>query len=348
MAMSVGIVSPFFIMLLLGGGAGLPVGLPPLPEDPLLARIAPAECLYYTCWSGMAKPNAASTNQTEQLLAEPEIQQMVREIERAILSGVDKNAPPHQAAMARDAIRWGKMLLTRPAAAYITSVVVKPNGPDVRGGVAVNAGDDAAELKAALEKYQAMLPHPAEKVEIGGVSCYRLSIAPDAPSITWGIKDKHLVVGIGDGSLEEMLKRADGTPPAWLAKVRKQLPVERVSTIGYFNVKKIVAQFAPLGGAKAQAIVDAAGLGNVTSLASVTGLDGEGFVNRTLLSIDGEPKGIFSLAAGKPLAPRTWLRYRATPISPSRAAWTSPSWWIPCSPRWPRSSRKRRRRSIGP
>ena len=49
MVSSVGIMSPFLIMLLLGGGAGLPAGLPPLPEDPVLARIAPAECLVYTC-----------------------------------------------------------------------------------------------------------------------------------------------------------------------------------------------------------------------------------------------------------------------------------------------------------
>ncbi len=49
---SVVAVFPLLAMLLLGGGVGLPLGLPPLAEDPLLARIAPEECLVYTSWSG--------------------------------------------------------------------------------------------------------------------------------------------------------------------------------------------------------------------------------------------------------------------------------------------------------
>ena len=37
-------------------------------------------------------------------------------------------------------------------------------------------------------------------------------------------------------------------------------------------------------------------------LASVTGLDGKGTVSRTLVAIDGQPQGVFQLAAAKPLA----------------------------------------------
>ena len=44
---------PFLAMLLMGGGVGLPLGVPPLPEDPVLARIAPEECLAYTSWAGI-------------------------------------------------------------------------------------------------------------------------------------------------------------------------------------------------------------------------------------------------------------------------------------------------------
>ena len=186
-------------------------------------------------------------------------------------------------------------------AAFVTSVAIGQHGPDIRGGLVLNAGDDVAELKATLEKYQAMMPQPPEKVEIGGVACYRIVLGPGDSAITWGIKDKYLVVGVGEGSLEEILKRADGTPPEWLAKVRKQLPVERLSTISYINVKKIVEQFAPLGGPKVQMVIDALGLGNVTSLAAVSGLEGEGFVNRSLLDIEGDPAGVLCLGTGKPL-----------------------------------------------
>jgi prepilin-type processing-associated H-X9-DG protein len=297
-------IFPLWITLLFGGGAGLPLSLPPLPEDPVLARVAPEECLIYTSWSGMAATDAKSQNQTEQLLAEPEVRDMFGQIERTIMSGIEKHGPPQQRAIALDVVRIGKKLIMRPMAAFVSSVAIGQHGPDIRGGLVLNAGDDVAELKATLEKYQAAMPQPPEKVEIGGVSCYRLALAPDAPVITWGVKDKYLVVGVGDGSMDEILKRAGGAPPEWLTKVRKQLPVERLATISYVNVKKIVEQFAPMGGPKVRMAIDALGLSNVTSLAAVSGLDGEGFLNRTFVGVEGDPTGVLCLATGKPLGPK--------------------------------------------
>jgi prepilin-type processing-associated H-X9-DG protein len=295
-------IFPILIMFLLGGGTSLPLSMPPLPEDPVMARIAPEECLAYTTCSGMAVPNAKSKNQTEQFLAEPEVQEAFCRVERAFLAAIDKNSPPQQAAAAREAIRWGKKLFTRPVAAFVASAIIRPQGLDIRGGIVINAGDDAAELKATLEKYQGALARAVQKVNVGDMPCYRLTLAPGSvPSITWGIHGKYLLAGIGEGSLEGMLERISGGPPKWLAALRKQLPVQRLSTLSYINVKKIVEQFAPMGGPQARTIIDAAGLGNVTTLAGLTGLDGTGVVNRTLLGIEGEPAGVFSLAVGKPL-----------------------------------------------
>ena len=114
-----------------------------------------------------------------------------------------------------------------------------------------------------------MLPLPAEKIEVGGMSCYRLK-PPQVPPITWGISKKggYLLVGVGEGSLEGMLKRVHGKPPAWLTALRKQLPVERLSTVTYVNAKKLIAQFGGLGGQRSLDAIAAAGLGNVTSLSA--------------------------------------------------------------------------------
>ena len=71
-------------LLPLLGGAPIPLGIPPLPEDPVLAQVAPAECLFYASWSGMAVPDAKSPNQTEQLLAEPEVREFCKAIDRTI------------------------------------------------------------------------------------------------------------------------------------------------------------------------------------------------------------------------------------------------------------------------
>ena len=40
------------LVLFGGSGMGLPLGVPPLPEDPVLAQVAPEECLFYTSWAG--------------------------------------------------------------------------------------------------------------------------------------------------------------------------------------------------------------------------------------------------------------------------------------------------------
>jgi hypothetical protein len=325
-------VFPLLAMLLMGGGTGLPMSVPPLPEEPLPARIAPEQCLFYMSFSGTAQPDPKSRNQTEQLLAEPEVRYMMGEIERVIiraataggktdfgaaLDELDKEAPgpgskvkqtpvrpklsPRNEPPVGDMLKWGKLLLTRPLAVFVSSVTIGQQGPDVQGGAALNAGADAANLKAALEKYQTLLPAPAEKVEVAGISCYRLKLGPGAPPVTWGTKGKWLLVGVGEGAIEGILQRAAGSPPKWLAALRKQLPVERVSTVTYVNVKKIIEQFAPLGGPHVAPVLSALGLDNVTALTAVTGLDREGFVSRSLLGVEGEPAGVFQLAAARPL-----------------------------------------------
>ncbi len=80
-------------LLLLFGGFSLPLGLPPLPEDPVISRVAPEECLAYISWAGTATPNAKSANHTEQLLAEPEVQNLISAIDNAVTSGDEEKRP---------------------------------------------------------------------------------------------------------------------------------------------------------------------------------------------------------------------------------------------------------------
>ncbi len=100
-----------------------------------------------------------------------------------------------------------------------------------------------------------------------------------------------------------MLKRAQGSPPKWLAQLRDQLPVERLSTVTYFNLKAIMGVAMPMAGPRAAEFVSVLGLDKATALASVTGLDQKGCVNKTLLSIDGDAGGVLRLADAEPLAP---------------------------------------------
>ena len=292
-------------ILLLFGGFSLPAGLPPLPEDRVISRVAPAECLGYISWAGTATPNANSKNQTEQLLAEPEVQKLLAGIDSAIAAGIDQGAQrgAPDSAVVKELYPLGKTLLMRPAAIFLSKFEIGLQGPKVLGGAVFNLGDKTDTVSATLDRLQKLLPPGAvEKVAIDGGTFQQLTAGPAAPPVTWGFRDKYLVVGVGEGQVEDILRRAKGQPPEWLTTLRKQLPVDRVSTVTYINVKQISAEFAPMGGPIAQKLIEALGLGNVSCLTSVTGLDATGKIARTLVAIDGQPQGVFQLAAGKPLA----------------------------------------------
>ena len=302
-------ISWLAIVLGLGGGLGLPLGMPPLPEDPITARIAPEECLAYISSAGMATPDAASANQTEQLLAEPEVGRLAEQIERAVRAALAKakeHGGPPPGVTSNEAADAIKLLLTRPLAAYVSSAPFGPGGPEARGGAVVNLGDGAPKFKAIVERLAEQLPPPgAETVEIDGRQWQSLKLTHikgvSDITIVWGFKDEYLLIGVGEGEIEAMLTRAQGNPPGWLTQLREQLPVQRTSTTAFFNVKAIKDLALPMFDSRTARTFEALGLDNVTAFASVTGLDEKACVNKTLLSIDGEPKGVLQLAGIEPL-----------------------------------------------
>ena len=303
--LGMGVFSPVhWLILFFGvGGFGLPVGVPPLPEDPMMANVAPAECLAYLSSAGMATPDAKSGNQTEQLLAEPEVRQMAAEIERAIRAGLKQSArrglPP--GVTSDDLADVAKLLLTRPLAVYVSSFQMQRGGPAVRGGIAVDCGDDGAKVKTTIEQLLKVVPPQLVKeIDVSGEKWTSFKTNPDV-GLVFGFHGKYFIATVGEGEIEALLKRATGTPPAWLAKLRQDLPVERLSTVTYFDLKAIEKLVLPMAGLDVARVLKALGLENVTALASVTGLDQKGCLNKTLLSIDGEPSGILALTDVKPL-----------------------------------------------
>lgn len=155
-------------------------------------------------------------------------------------------------------------------------------------------------MKSTLAKLEQTLLGAAAPVGDNS-NWHKLPSPPGAPTIEWGFRDKYLIVGIGAGSAEAIAKRRGGEPPAWLTAVKKYLPVERVSTVHYLNVKKLVAATAPMMGPQGQAIVDALGLGNVRQFANVSGLEGTGCLSKSWVQVDGEPNGLLSLFGAEPL-----------------------------------------------
>jgi hypothetical protein len=272
-----------------------------LPDTPLLSNIAPEQCMFYLSSAGMATPDAQSPNQTEQLLAEPELRKIEAAIETAITAhfGSAANArslPPGMSP--EEVVEVVKLLLTRPMAFYISDVQQNATGrPTLRGAGIIHCGEALERVKAKLEQAtQALPPQMVETIEIGGTKWQSIKPQPGV-SFVWGFKRAYLLLAFGEDEMQAMIRRAGGNLPAWLAKIHQDLPVQRVSSIAYVNVKAIREAFLAKAPPQAAMVLAALGLDNVDAVCSVTGLNEKACLQRTLVSLDGEPRGVMRFAS---------------------------------------------------
>ncbi len=293
------------MFLALGSGMGLPFGVPPQTPDPMLASVAPADCLYYASWAGMAQPDAASTNQTEQLLAEPEVQAFIAEVQQVMQRGVQKlgarSSAEEQMVMQKIPL-LAKTLVTHGAALYVESVQLGENGVQVEGALVVHLGEDLSKVRDALQTIRGRIPPQiAQDVDVDGHECVRLQPEVAAPAVTIGFHEQYLIVAIGEQSFAGALKRVGQTPPTWLTQAREEVPVARPSTLAYLNVaalRKLAEEVAP---PPFQAVVNTLGLNAVQRVVSASGLDEEGFVSTTRVFADAPARGLLDLMSAEPL-----------------------------------------------
>lgn len=300
------IVGAFFAL----GGASLPIGLPPLPADPMVERAAPEECLFYSSWNGTGVPDPNSENQTERLLAEPEVQefgqQLAVQIRKALGSATKQNAQTEVLAEALPVVL--RTLAMRPGAVYLSKVVPTPPNVTVDAALLISAGDEGPRLREALARLEGLLAGvlgdraSIEKTKIAGVEFKRLAPAPDAPVFLWGFKDELFILAIGQDEAESLLKRLaeDHKTPEWLKDVREELDSDRPAGVTYVNLADILETAAPFIPAPKSAL-DTLGISQLDYLASIRGLEGPGMVTRSLLAIEGKPQGLLKLIPAKPL-----------------------------------------------
>ena len=72
------------ILFFMQGGLTAPLGVPPLPDDPLLAKVAPDEVVYYFASSGMDTADPESKNATERLAANEELATSFQDVTEAM------------------------------------------------------------------------------------------------------------------------------------------------------------------------------------------------------------------------------------------------------------------------
>jgi hypothetical protein len=308
--MGIGPAEATIVMMLLAG-FGLPLGVPPQPENPAMQYVAPANCVLYSSWSGMATPDGRSANQTEQLFAEPELQEFARSLDKSIGKLVahyaHQSGDPKAELLARVAPLWTKTIITKASAVFATKLETDGKQLLFEGGLLVEAGDQAQNLADGLTQLMTTPQNQPEQVSIGAAKFVRFAAQKNGPlasEVMIGAAGPFVLVGFGPDSVAGMMDRVRAKQtPAWLTEIAKRLPVERRSSISYINTKAIVKSFLPLAGPDGARIASSLGLDQIGEMISVTGLDQEGMVSRGLVKIDGEAKGLLALVDTKGIQP---------------------------------------------
>lgn len=306
------IVSAFALMF---GGTVSFLGIPPAEEDPIMAQVAPEECIYYVSWNGMAEPDPASGNKTEQFMANEEVRTFARQVYGVLYALMEKEAAkgPQDKILPNDVIPLIGDIATNPGMFMLEDLQIGPPGESSEPSLkALRAGMVLRLGKEGVARYEAMTNKILQQagddipeiktIDIDG-SPFKQVVIPSPsednfqPTITWGVKGPYLIAGVGEGVVEEILQRGRNKKvPGWLTDMKAKTPIERRSTITYINIDRIRDQLMPFAPPMVATVLGATDLEGISSIVHTTGLDDEGLVTKILIGYEGEPRGLFTLA----------------------------------------------------
>ena len=294
------------LLAMLVGNPGVPLGVPPADEDPLMYRLAPEECLYYSTWAGVAAPDPNSDNLTEKMLAQQELQQAIAKadaIAMMLSQRMAEEGDPVSRAMARLTPTLLRTMLTQPTAVYVADVELGAEGLTADAGLVLDAGGQEEAILQALgglvsPELVEELELEVDEVEFGGLTFTEVRFQPAAPPIYWGRRGRYIVIAAGEKSIQNLFARVETDPPAWLEELRKELPVQRTSSVAFLNLSKVQQlaepwmMFAP----EIKDLVEQLQIENLSTYRCVTGLDEQGYVVRSQLQTTGPVKPLELLA----------------------------------------------------
>jgi hypothetical protein len=308
-------ISEIFILLgiFFGGSFGLPMGVAPGPEDPMMFKIAPANCVLYASWTGIGELDK-DANPTEAWMARPEIQAMVDKLRGAyrgaILKTIKKDGDGSIHALTKLILRLAETSSRNPTAFYLTDFQFIERKAVVRGAAMIGLGDQTDEIENALAEFERELTKESEedlgieRVEIAGQLAFRVQVPNTQTEVSFGIRGKYFVFGFGKDSLTELAKNSKTDAPQWLTDARAELPVKRFSSMTYFDTNAAIelVKFDANDVLNFRAVFDPVIGDDVDEITWVSGVDDRGFLTRTSIHTADKLTGALSVLDGNPIS----------------------------------------------
>ena len=291
----------WLLLLVSSVAMAVPLGVPPAATTPLMLQIAPEECLYFINWSGRGEADSNSSNATERLLAEPEIQRFGAEVLQTLRNTMAQFAGQSPSPEAKVIAEIVPVLVEKslrgPGSLYLGKAELGPTGLVVDAGIVLAVGDQGPAMTVMLNRFvQEVLQRDTKEVVIQGKPFRSLELGGGVPIITWGLYQQNLVIGLGKGSVEGILGRANTPQPNWLSNVLQRWPLDRRSTVAYADMDKLLALLVSMvpdgSGEKAAQLL---GVKNVKTYLSVSGLAEDQYVGYSAMVVDGQLQGALGL-----------------------------------------------------
>lgn len=299
----------WILVLAMTTGVGIPLGLPPAAEDPFLIQSAPDNGLYYAMWVESREPQADSTYPLERLLAEPELRTFVKNAVAEAEAFLHRSAAEDNSKQTQALVDLGVSLSRRafkgPGMMFVNTFEMTEAGPQVEAGVVLGVDDGQGFIEQINRAVELVMEVRPTTRDIEGTTFYSVSFEDPAPSVSWGIVDSHLVVGVGEGSIEGILARSKTPAPEWYQAARRQAGISRMATIGYLNLAGLRPLLEQAGPPEMLvAVMEFLGVDKLDHVFSVTGMEEEGLVSVTRLQARDKLHGLLDLVSQTSLTAR--------------------------------------------
>ncbi len=289
-----------------------------------LGRVASEKSLFFLASNGWKKPDAKSTNKTEQLWAEQSVQDFMQQLNDEIKRTIESRVQGDETAslLASTIPVFLGAAMQHPLAVSLISFTTT-DAPEINFAAVIDTEGDEASVRESFEKLIQAVPadgpNSLTEETIEGAKFYRPDTPGPVAAPQFGMFKSYLIVTMGPQTTAETIKKLTGSDaaPAWLSGTLADLKVDRPTLAWHVNMEAIWETVdSKIEDPTARAILDATGLFDLRRIASVTGLDAVGTVDQCVIETKGAPRGLLALLPQEPL---TASDLKVIPANPAQA-----------------------------